>query len=166
MTKNNDTIFYSATLSAWYDSHFMLDKSLLVLSTGGIGLLTAMVTTCFLTIPIVIIYFITVLSFLVCIVCIIGMYPRSCDHLKKLLIDNRATDPVILFCNKIAIGAFISGLIFTLIISLLSITQNFAKQEVYMNKSLKGNNKKIDKMPVGGTPIANPKPKPKTVKTK
>ncbi|PKF49010.1 hypothetical protein AT251_22010 [Enterovibrio nigricans] len=43
--KEKEVEFYAATVGAWLNTKFELDKSLLTLSTGAIGLLVTLLTT-------------------------------------------------------------------------------------------------------------------------
>lgn len=43
--KLKDVEFYSASVTAWYNSAFEHDKSILTLSSGGIALLVTLLTT-------------------------------------------------------------------------------------------------------------------------
>ncbi|MGC9491547.1 hypothetical protein, partial [Vibrio genomosp. F10] len=83
--KEKEVEFYAATVGAWLNTKFELDKSLLTLSTGAIGLLVTLLTTVGASsVEGLVLYFVALLCFLVCVISILLVFKRNAKHLEGI----------------------------------------------------------------------------------
>ncbi len=70
INEKKEVAFYTAGVTAWYNTSLEHDKSLFTLSAGGIGLLITLIRT--VGVPsaeTLILYIAAMISFLICLVC-------------------------------------------------------------------------------------------------
>lgn len=125
-----DVEYYSATVNAWYNSSLEHDKSLLTLSTGGIGFLITILTTigassnCQL-----VLYALAILAFATCLIAILRIFNANKIHLESI-VQNIAQpdDPKLKKLDTIAFYSFILAIIISAIIGLSTATHTFNKE--------------------------------------
>ena len=110
--------YYSATVNTWYNSTLEHDKSLLTLSTGGIGILITILTTVGISyIYQIIVYFISIFSFLICLITILRIFKENKTHIENIIKGSALPDdPKLKNLDNIAYYSFFIGIIFSAII--------------------------------------------------
>ncbi|SKA71174.1 hypothetical protein [Enterovibrio nigricans] len=145
--KEKEVEFYAATVGAWLNTKFELDKSLLTLSTGAIGLLVTLLTTVGASsVEGLVLYFVALLSFLVCIVSILFVFKRNAKHLEGIVTETQTNDPLLKSLDTSAAISFVFGVILTLIIGGTTAINQFIEKEMKMTKEV---NKTIHNVAVG-----------------
>ncbi len=118
--------FYSSVVEAWIATKMQKDRSLLTLSSAGVGLIATLVSALSPSSWSVL----TLLSggalaFLVTIVSVIRAYERNADHLKAIVNEGtREDDPKLLRLDKTAFWGFVIGVALTGIGALVSNLQD------------------------------------------
>jgi len=113
--------YYSALVQAWLDTKLERDKSILALSTGAIGLLITLLTTVGVSSNVsIILYFLAILCFLVCIIAVLIIFKRNAEHLKQVAKNEAESDPILKKLDKISFCSFIFGIILSCIIGVSS----------------------------------------------
>lgn len=122
-TENEDEIFRSAVINAWVNSKMERDKSLLTLSSGGIGLLVTLLSfkdvysECEL-----IFYAISFLAFVTCICSVLFIFTKNPNYLERLLNeDNVDGDKLLGFFDYAALISFCIGIFSTSLIGVLNL---------------------------------------------
>ncbi len=145
--KEKEIEFYAATVGAWLSTKFELDKSLLTLSTGAIGLLVTLLTSIGATsVEGLVLYFTALLSFLVCVVSILLVFKRNAKHLEDIVSETQSSDPLLKSLDTSAAISFVFGVILTLIIGGTAAINQFIQKEIKMSKT---ENKTIHNVAVG-----------------
>ncbi|ROV61700.1 hypothetical protein EGH82_03815 [Vibrio ponticus] len=127
--------FYAATVGAWLNTKFELDKSLLTLSTGAIGLLVTLLTTIGASsIEGLVLYFAALLSFLACVVSILLVFKRNAKHLESIVQGSEANDSWLQFLDLSAAISFVLGVFLTLIIGGTTAMNQYIEKEIKMTK--------------------------------
>jgi len=110
--------YYAATVNTWYNSTLEHDKSLLTLSTGGIGILITILTTVGISyIYQIIVYFISIFSFLICLITILRIFKENKTHIENIIKGSALPDdPKLKNLDNIAYYSFFIGIIFSAII--------------------------------------------------
>lgn len=128
MLKNVE--YYSATVNAWYNSALEHDKSLLTLSTGGIGFLITILTTIGASSNFqLVLYAFAILAFATCLITILIIFNANKIHLESV-VQNTAqpNDPKLKNLDTIAFYSFILAIIISAIIGLSTATHTFNKE--------------------------------------
>ena len=120
---NEDEVFRSAVINAWINSKMERDKSLLNLSSGGIGLLVTFLnfkdsySNCE-----IIFYGISFFAFLACIGSVLYIFTRNPDYLERLLKEDKVeNDDVLGFFDYSAVISFSAGVLSTTFIGILNL---------------------------------------------
>ena len=140
-SKEKEVAFYAATVGAWLNTNFELDKSLLTLSTGAIGLLVTLLTTIGATSVEGL-----VLSFLVCVVSILLVFKRNAIHHQEIISERQTSDPLLKSLDTLAAISFVFGVVLTLLIGGTTAINQFIEKEIKMTKEA---NKTIHNAVVG-----------------
>ena len=88
--------YYSASVGAWYATALEHDKSLLVLSAGGIGLLITLLTTIGVSsVESFILYIFAIISFITCCFSVLTIFRFNKKYIENLLSGKTsARDPL------------------------------------------------------------------------
>lgn len=122
--------FYAAQVNAWLATRFELDKSLLTLSAGGVGLMvTIALATGFKSTAALVIYCAAILSFLVCICVVLCIFRRNASHLLEIHRGNVDEDRLLAVLDLASITSFFFGV---LLASMLGVS---AAVDSYLEKS-------------------------------
>ena len=118
-------IFYDRLLDAWLTSKMEHDKSLLLISTGGIGLLSTLLTTVGLTSKwYIILLLFSCLSLLIAVLSLVCTQWINAAYIKFILNDldklAEREDKKLNLLRKITIWSFTSGIVLTLIVGTVS----------------------------------------------
>ncbi len=128
LAQHKEIELYAAGAGAWINTALELDKSLLALSAGGLALLITLLTTGGISeISLLILYFAALLSFLVCIVAVLGIFRRNQAHVEQVIVSgNPAPDPFLTILDRLAVSAFGLGAIFTAIIGISTAAASYS----------------------------------------
>ena len=126
--------FYTSLVNAWIQTRMEVDKTLIVISSAGIGFLIALLTNKGVACTaIFVIYLAAFFSFFVVIVLCILILQRNSSYIATLLNNPDAKDPYLDAFDHVAKAFFALALIFTLIIGISS-----GLDQLYKNKNNKG----------------------------
>jgi hypothetical protein len=140
--KYQEIEYYSNTVQAWYTTRMEKDKSILTLSSGAIGLLATFLNVYGIETQLqTILYVVAMVSFLIAIISSLWIFTQNSHHLENIIQDKNCTnDTTLEFLDKILNGSFIIGIIFTILISIISVPNqkkdnHMAEQKPTINKS-------------------------------
>ena len=103
---------YAATVTAWYSTRMEHDKSLLTLSTAGIGLLITLVTKFPVTSGAALTLFVcAIVSFIFCLIAVLWIYRRNSTHLEQMIQKNAKNDRLLGILDGASLFTFLSGII-------------------------------------------------------
>jgi hypothetical protein len=109
--------YYAAMVTAWFTTRIELDKSLLTLSAGGIGLMISLVTVFGIqSIESLLLFILALAAFICCIVAVLVILKRNSKHIEEVFRQNKATDPLLGILDSVAIVSFLSGVVLSVII--------------------------------------------------
>ena len=128
MSEDNDKIrdqktvsYFSALVNGWLATRLERDKSLLALSAGGIGLLVALLTTVGASIYGLVLFIFGILSFLICLSCVLTIFSRNADLLEQQITKQKGVPELGLKAlDKTAKYSFILGTAFSFMIGILA----------------------------------------------
>ena len=133
ITNDKAVQFYSAKVNAWFSTKLEYDKSLLLLSSGAIGLLITLLTTVGVeSLTLLIIFIVAIISFIVCLFATIGIFNRNAKHLEDLMQGKDTNDTVLSVLDTMTITSFILGVILTSIIGISIATNKVLAKEIKM----------------------------------
>jgi hypothetical protein len=117
--------FYAANVNAWLNTKLELDKSLLTLSAGGIGLLITLLTTVGIkSKPIFVLYIFALVFFVVTLFSVLFMLGRNSHYVEKVLNGSNNDDPVLNIFDGLARICFVVGVILSSIIGVSMALQS------------------------------------------
>ncbi|MCB9207563.1 MAG: hypothetical protein H6611_09710 [Ignavibacteriales bacterium] len=115
--------YYSALVNAWINTKMERDKTLLLLSSGGIGLLVTLLSTVGAINGLgIVFYVLAFLSFLITIIILVTIFDRNSIHIEKAIRGKKDSDTKLDLLDKISLWSFIFGAIFSIFISINSAT--------------------------------------------
>ncbi len=116
--------YYASILQAWQNTRMELDKNILTLSSGAIGLLVTFINTFGVKTQCqIILYIISIGAFLIAIISSLIIFNNNAKYLEKIIQDHSYTnDPILDFLDKMLIATFIIGIIGTILLSIISIS--------------------------------------------
>ena len=131
--------FYAAGVTAWYNTRLEHDKSLLALSSGGIGLLITLLTTIGVSSATgLVLHLLAIFSFLVCLVAILFIFLKNSSHIEDVLkTDAQQFDPLLAKLDKIAFVAFALGILFSSVIGVSAAINSYSSKEKTMTNENK-----------------------------
>ena len=126
--------FYAASVNAWYSSALEQDKSLLILSTGGIGLLLTLLTDVGVSSCLTVCLYIgAVLSFLLSIVTVLRIFAGNRKYIEGVIAKNTESDaPELTKLDAIACWAFGVGVLFTSVLCIVVAFNSYTQKELAM----------------------------------
>jgi hypothetical protein len=130
-----DVEFYTAQVNAWLNTRFEHDKSLLTLSAGGVGILiTVMLATGVKNSAALTLYCFALLSFIVCLAAVLWIFRRNADYLEKVVSGNASPDTLLSHLDKVAVGSFLLGVLFSSLIGVSSAVDSLLAKENEMTE--------------------------------
>ena len=133
--EEKDLAFYSAALTASFNTRLQRDKSILTFSLAGIGLLVTLLTTIGPSSFIhAFIYFLSTICFVVAAITTILIFGRNSKYIEGVLIRNQKTDCLLKVYDKIAIGSFFIGIGLAFLVALISVNNDFNKEGLPLKK--------------------------------
>lgn len=140
MSDEKEVEFYAAKANAWFNTKLEYDKSLLVLSAGAIGLLITLLTTVGVnSFALLLVFFASIISFVVCLITVLAIFSRNAKHLEDLIAGKRTDDPILGFLDSLSIFTFILGIILASIIGLATAMNDVISKEATMSDKKESN---------------------------
>lgn len=122
--------FYAASVEAWFNSRLEFDKSLLTLSSAGIGLLITLLSTLGIrSEATLLLYEAAVVAFLVCLGAVLWAMRRNSTHLEAVNRGEDASDPLLTALDNIAVVSFFIGVAFSAVLGIAAATHSLLKKE-------------------------------------
>ena len=124
--------FYSALVSAWIQSRMERDRSLITLSSAGIGLLLTLSSTVgpdgFLTFSL---YCIGFVGFAVTIISGLSIFHRNSLHIERLIAEKQTTDPLLARLDSISRTGFTLGVLSIVLLGVTAGITRLAERGVF-----------------------------------
>ncbi|MCK5146915.1 DUF1980 domain-containing protein [bacterium] len=110
--------FYSSLMSGWLETKLEKDKSILMLSAGGIGLLITLLTAIGIpSVLILLLYGFALIAFILTLFLIIKIFDKNGDYLKSCAVKEEDLDkPNLSKLDKWVMIFFITGICFSFFI--------------------------------------------------
>lgn len=126
--------YYSAAVTAWFNTALKHDKSILTLAAGGIGLLITLLTTVGLsTAEALVLYVFAIGCFVVALVSVLIVFRNNKIHIENILAGKQTgTDPCLAKVDLVAIWAFGLGVVLTAVIGISAAIHSFTTKEKFM----------------------------------
>lgn len=124
--KLKEVEYYSAQINGWVTSRIEFDKSLLYLSTSAFGLLVTLLiaTISNISLEMVIIYFASIISFLVCIISVLLIFQHNARYIEEIMNRKKeGYDKLLGVFDKLAIISFSSGVILAFLFILMFVVK-------------------------------------------
>jgi hypothetical protein len=123
--------YYSAAVTAWFNTALEHDKSILTLAAGGIGLLITLLTTVGLsTAEALVLYILAIGCFVVALVSVLIVFRDNKIHIENILTGKETgTDPCLAKVDGVAIWAFGLGVVLTAVIGVSAAIHSFTTKE-------------------------------------
>jgi len=134
--------FYAASVAAWYDTSLEYDKSLFVLSAGGIGLLVTLLTTIGIDSSWALgAYVAAIVFFLATIVQLLIIFRRNRRHIEQILgMPGPVVDKTLDRLDLLAMVTFGLGVVFSAIIGVLAAEGSYhSKAKIVADNSKQTN---------------------------
>ncbi len=135
MSNDKETEHYAASVTAWFNTKLEHDKSLITLSTGGIGLLVTLLSTVGVaSMESLVLYILAIISFVTCVGVVLWIFRRNATHLQAVIKNQAYTDPVLAVLDWIGILSFWFGVVFTAVIGISQAANSLFSKETTMTK--------------------------------
>jgi hypothetical protein len=139
--REKEQAFYAASVEAWYLTRLEHDKSLLILSSGGIGLLITLITTKGVdSIVLLALNVAALIFFVVCIISILFIFSGNSTYIVNIIKENKKHDPRLRVLDNVAKYSFIIAIILSLLIGISTAANSLKHEEVFMSKETKNDN--------------------------
>ena len=118
--------FYAANVTAWLNTKFEHDKSLLTLSAGGIGLLiTLLTTTGVKSIESLVLYIVALVAFISCLGTLLWIFRRNARHLEGVIQGSETSDSLLVVLDTVALASFLLGVLLSAIIGVSTAVHSY-----------------------------------------
>jgi len=122
-----NTAWYSAMLQAWHDTRMERDKTIVTLSTGGIGFLVTFLTT----VPTSarrapLLYVIAILGFLAALVCSLWIFWANASYLREVMRGRNTSSKKLDRLDTIMLIGFGIGVLASILIGVAAATSKSA----------------------------------------
>ena len=135
LNKDKHTAYYSALIEAWLGTRMEKDKSLLMVSAGGIGVLITLLTTTGVHSRLVgFLFAVALVSFLASIIIAISIFGRNANYIHCLINNKSAEDRDLRWMDKLMFWSFLLGVLLSILIGTFSGIIRFQNQEATMNR--------------------------------
>lgn len=135
--KEQQNIYYSNLLTAWFNTKLEHDKSIFTLSAGGIGLLIGLITTKGVNSPESLLLFIGATTcFIACLIMLLLIFKENASYIEKVLENSNTKENHLLQkLDKLTILSFLLGIIFTSIIGISMAISSMNEKGRYMSNN-------------------------------
>lgn len=119
--RQKDVAFYSAVVNAWVTTRMEKDRTLIVLSAGGIGVLVSLLTAtgphdgCCLAL-----YLVATLAFLAAIILALCVLSRNATYLERVVRGDDRRDHVLRSLDHLVMASFLLGVVLAITAGALS----------------------------------------------
>lgn len=122
--------YYAAMVAAWLQNRMELDKALLALSAGGIGLLVTISTTAGLTGFVAVLSFtISVFSFLITILLLLIIFKINSEHIESIINKEKTKTPSLKRLDKYTRIFFSIGILFAVLMATATVKDDYNNKE-------------------------------------
>lgn len=129
-TDPKEVEYYAAQVNAWFNTKFEHDKSLLTLSAGGIGLLVTLLSTVGInSLGALVLCVLALVAFIICLGILLWIFRRNAKHLEEVCQGKATSDPVLALLDNLAILSFLSGVVFSVIVSISTAINSYQEKE-------------------------------------
>lgn len=105
-----EDLYYGALVTAWLNTRLERDKSILMLSAGGVGLLATLMTTVGPhTYVALAMCAVSTVAFAAALVSVLIVFNRNSSHLQKVARDPKTRDPVLATLDRVSLWSFVIG---------------------------------------------------------
>jgi len=126
LRNEKEVAYYSALISAWIEARMERDKSLIMLSAGGIGLLITILSTVGVNQRWVLwLYACAFISFLVSIFSCLMIFNRNPKVIEDVLENKSVENHRLARLDTIALSSFLSGILFSISIGVVAGVAQF-----------------------------------------
>lgn len=133
-----DVAYYGSLVQGWLDTRLELDKSILTLSTAGLGFLIVMPTQGGITgVAIFTLFIFALLAFLTAIIAVLAVLRGNSTHLQNVLANHEAENTLLATLDKVSIAGFLVGVMCSIILGISVAAHSFLKSEVGMSEKPK-----------------------------
>lgn len=116
-----EVAYYSALVTAWIETRMELDKSLIMLSAGGIGLLVTILSTVGArNLWELVLYAGAFFSFLISIVTCIAIFKRNPQLIKSSIRNTNSQKSNLKKLDAITLSSFLFGILFSISIGIVA----------------------------------------------
>lgn len=135
----NELQLYAAACNAWFATKLERDKSLLTLSSAGIGILITLASTVGTKSVEMLILYITSLAFFIsCASCTLLIFNRNAEYISNTLIHKKdSKDPLLKFFDRAAAVTFGAGLALSCVIGFSTAISSFIERSQEMTQKQK-----------------------------
>jgi hypothetical protein len=122
--------FYEALVNAWITTRMERDRTLLVLSAGGIGLLVTLLTTAGPASSLELVFYVSAgVAFAAASVLLIIVFDMNGDHLREVILDGRkGDDPTLKVLDRLVFLCFVVGITLLGVIAITSGYRHMSKE--------------------------------------
>ena len=121
LEEQKELVFHTAVVTAWVTTRMERDKTLVVLSAGGIGLIVTLLTTtgphsscCLL------VYLLATIAFLAAIALSLCVLGRNADYLQRVAQGDHSRDPLLRRLDTLVMVSFFSGVVLAITVGVVS----------------------------------------------
>jgi hypothetical protein len=139
INEKKEVAFYTAGVTAWYNTSLEHDKSLFTLSAGGIGLLITLIRTVGVqSAETLILYIAAMISFLICLLTVLIIFKKNRAHIEQVLQGRLVPDQSLAILDNVAIMSFGIAVLFSAIIGVSSAINSYTiKAKQMTNETIK-----------------------------
>ncbi len=135
INKQKEVEFYSACVNAWFNTRLEYDKSILVLSSSGIGLLLSLFTAFGIPGSYSLIFYILAIVFLgVASVSVLAVFVVNASHIEKVISGKEQESFILSLLDKTIILSFALGVFFVSLVGVSIAIRSYIKQEDKMSQ--------------------------------
>jgi len=116
-----EVAYYSALVNAWINTKMERDKTLLILSSGGIGILVTLLSTLGAVNCLgIVFYVLAFISFLITMIILVTIFDKNSKHIEEAIKGKKDSDPKLDLLDKISLWSFILGALFSIVVGINS----------------------------------------------
>ena len=132
------TEFYSQAVAAWFASRLEHDKSLLTLSTAGVGVLVTIMQSAINSVSSLLLYIGAIIFFVICLVSVLVIFRVNTSHIMDV-VNNRAEgdSKILVILDQAATYSFFLGMLFSAILGMSVAISTLHEKEVKMAEANK-----------------------------
>lgn len=133
-----DIEYYAAQVNAWFQSSLERDRSLLALSTAGIGVLIVLLTRDGTRTPVeAVLFILALIAFTLCALVILAIFSKNQAHLEAEIHRNaNSVEGHLKILDKTALCSFGAGLSLSLVIGIFAAVSSTHEESRMANKDI------------------------------